>query len=294
MDSTSSEPDVQVTGEIVPVSGITEFNLFSRKGVGMIDLKTGKPQLRVRDTRSFDSPAINKQVLESKGGRTLKFTLPFLINGNVGMPLPLGLTVIIGGTAAGKSSLVRKLPSAKRYLVVEPPDNQDELDNLPMFNDIDEALLFGAFEAFNSSTLIVLDSLRAAAFETEGPAGDKGIIMPFFTSLTRVSNSLAMHGISMIATVNPLQSDPLYVKAFTEKVSSAVPAFIIVESVNQGIFTGTVADRTQRQPLPFTFDPSMNRNFDVVSETGFVVPAHVENFSLFSEIQLNSINKEQI
>jgi hypothetical protein len=119
--------------------------------------------------------------------------------------------------------------------------------------------------------------------------------MPFFTALTRVSNSLALHGISMVATVNPLQSDPQYVRSFIDKISSAVPAYVVVDSVQAGVFSGVVADRTHRQPIPFTFNSnSALRGFEAVSEVDFVVPAQVENFSLFSEIQLHSINKEQI
>jgi hypothetical protein len=118
--------------------------------------------------------------------------------------------------------------------------------------------------------------------------------MPFFTALTRVSNSLAKHGITMLATVNPLQDDEAYVRSFVSKLSSAVPAFVFVEHISSsGVFSGTVADRENRNPASFTFD-TMRTEMEAPEMVSFTVPKHLNGHELFSAVQVNQLKEEQL
>lgn len=191
-----------------------------------------------------------------------QFRLPLDLKGAKGaIYLPLGLTVISGATQAGKSSFLKALRTALpliRLNVVEPHDDPDEIESTPTFSSVDSALVAAVSQAYtNPSTLMALDSLRAPLFELTGNAGSKGVVMPFFTQLTRVSNDLAMAGISLLATVNPMDEDPAYVDSFLKKLSAAMPATILINSASGKVddrqFEGTISLRPDRTPIPFSF-----------------------------------------
>jgi hypothetical protein len=152
--------------------------------------------------------------------------------------------------------MARVAPNISRVLAVEPPDDGAELNSVPIFSTADGALcgcILGSYR--NPESLYVIDSLRAPLFETSGPASKNGIIMPFFTQLTRVLNALARSGISVVATVNPMDEDPAFVKGFLAKLSASVPAVVLLEKndISQGFetFTGIAAVRPKRAPVSF-------------------------------------------
>lgn len=200
--------------------------------------------------------------------RSHQISLPFTVMGLSEPPmLPPGLTVITGSTGSGKSSFVRALQDAmagqvdvRRLLVVEPHDDGDEILSVPSYTNADSALVAAVIGEYSTSAkripcLYVLDSLRAPLFETSGSAGSKGISMPFFAQITRVSNCLAKAGISIIATINPMDDDPGYVAAFNKKLSASLPAFIQLNSggsAKRG-FTGSIEMRPDRSPHSFSF-----------------------------------------
>jgi hypothetical protein len=143
--------------------------------------------------------------------------------------------------------------------------------------------------------LVGIDSLRAPLFETTGPAGSKGVIMPFFTALTRVSNSLARNGLTLVATVNPMDDDPGYVEAFLSKISSAVPAFINVapqSDAQRGVFTGNIATRSNRAGKTFQFDSTVNHQVEA-EEIEFVVPAAEHQLARFTNLQLKTLQESK-
>lgn len=195
--------------------------------------------------------------------RKVQFTLPIKVRGLDGYPsLPPGLTIVSGPTAVGKSTFVRALTQVmplRRLLAVEPHDTGVELETLPTFSSIDSALVYAIGAAYSApDDLYAIDSLRATLFETMGAAGSKGMSMQFFTQITRVSNALAMAGISLMATVNPMDEDPEYVKQFMSKLSASVPATILLESVERlgnggASFTGSVQMRPNRTKMGFTY-----------------------------------------
>jgi len=136
----------------------------------------------------------------------LQFTLPVTVPALPRQPrLPLGLTIISGNTAVGKSTFLRALAmrmDLNRIICVEPHDTGEEIGEVNTFFSADAALAAAVKAAYTQPTQLTgIDSLRAPLFETTGAAGERGIIMPFFTQLTRVSNSLAQAGISVIATI---------------------------------------------------------------------------------------------
>jgi hypothetical protein len=286
----SAELEAAASSREVAAKDETEFALFEeRRNIGILNVKTGKVRTRRRDGL-IDQPRVN-----NPRKRAFKHSLPFKVPGDDKVDLLPGLTVISGATAVGKSSILRDLaPQVKRILAVEAPDTIGELegkDALPMYDSVDAAIMAGAYVALRSKTLIAIDSFRGPLFEINGAAGAKGVIMPFFTALTRVSNSLAKHGITMLATVNPMDDDPEYVRSFLSKVSSAVPCFIDLQAVDwrTATYSGTIQNRENRNPIPFTF--GRGAVFEEATEVRFTPPAPEQILSNLAGVQLNKLEE---
>jgi hypothetical protein len=214
--------------------------------------------------------------------------MPFELANGREFRLPPGLTVITGGTAEGKSSLLRAM-GVPRLLAVEPADNLEEL-KLPLYDEFDHAMLVAALRTLKTKELMAVDSLRGPLFEISGAAGPKGISMPFFTQITRVSNSLAKHGIAMLVPVNPLIPDPEYVEAFISMLSSAVPGLITLKGsrAKEGIFKGTVSDRSERAGVQFIYD--VQKQQKVTSESVmFDIPRSPDPDDGLSGMQINQL-----
>jgi energy-coupling factor transporter ATP-binding protein EcfA2 len=235
--------------------------------------------------------------------RRNQFSLPIIVDGMKEFPaLPPGLIVVSGDTGAGKSTfikaLARQMPLA-RLLAVEPHDTGEELAILPTFSSVDGALVAAVNASYNDpSTLFSIDSLRAPLFETEGAAGARGVIMPFFTQLTRVSNSLALAGISIVATVNPMNDDKDYVVEFMKKLSAAVPATILLNGMTRSSgldrFTGTLSMRPNRAPMPFSFESGVRSvidHGDLINEIEFDPISAADFLNGHSNLLINALNK---
>lgn len=194
-----------------------------------------------------------------------QFSIP-LQTGQKALRFPLGLIGISGATAAGKSSFVEALSQRRkgfvnRIVAVEPFDTVSDIGRLRAHSSADSALAEAIWLARqNPRQLQVIDSLRAPLFETSGPAGKGGVILPFFTQLTRVSNALAQAGLTVAFTVNPMNEDAEFTASFLSKLSASLPSTILISSVQRTgdavtRVTGTVSRRPNRIAMPFTFDP---------------------------------------
>lgn len=211
--------------------------------------------------------------------RGYQFALPLKIGQGTKSFLPPGLLLISGGTEVGKSSFVRalsKVAPIERLLAVEPHDTPEELVSIRYFCDPDLALAHAVKQNIlaTTPTLYCIDSLRAPLFETTGAASGKGIIMPFFTQLTRCSSQLALAGITVMTTVNPMEEDSTFVQSFLKKLSAASPSIIVLESyVKTGsneTFTGFISMRPHRARRSFTFSTAAAHDVeDMVSEISF-------------------------
>lgn len=193
-----------------------------------------------------------------------RFSIGLSVAGKV-ESIPLGLSVMSGGTGAGKSDLTRALvarnPSFERVISAEAYDSEDEIDTVPAFDNATGALAYAVAEQIKDKRkLVIIDSLRAPVFETNGPAGEKGVIMPFLTQITRVSNALARQGRTVVAIVNPMNDNPEYVERFLGYLSSALPCYIYLKGRSGGdlsrVYEGSVTVRAagkpyHRQPRPF-------------------------------------------
>jgi len=262
-----------------------EFSLFSTpRQFGVINKDPGDPNRAVFSFTTAQNDSVEPRVLRrlttdtgSKLGlvQACEFSLPLL----PGLKLPLGITVITGPTSVGKSDFMRSLgeflpPGAsERVIAVEPPDTPYELQNLQIFNSADAALLYCAarellsLETRSVCPLMMLDSLREPLLEINGPASERGMIMPFFTAITRVSNSLALNGLTVLASVNPLQEDDQYFQMFTRRLAASVPCYIKLSSaqeINASVvkFSGTIAMRPDRKERSFAIELPNTRDPD--------------------------------
>lgn len=83
--------------------------------------------------------------------------------------------------------------------------------------------------------------------------------MPFFTQLTRVSNQLARAGLTVIATVNPMNEESDFVASFLSKLSSSVPCTILLEeATREGRYAGSFSSRPFREPRRFLLDTKLS------------------------------------
>jgi energy-coupling factor transporter ATP-binding protein EcfA2 len=264
-----------------PTSNKPQFNLFEdNRNYGVVDLKTGK--ISTEMIEPFVKPRLSPSSLSR-----YEHSLPFKVGNLKSFRLPMGLTIISGATGVGKSTLLRSLPDVVRLLAVEPADDIDELQTIEMFDSVDHALMTAVVIASTTNRLVAIDSLRAPLFETNGPAGAKGVIMPFFTKLTRVSNSLAQNGLTVLATVNPMDDDPVYTEAFLSKISSAVPAFIRL-SPGERVFNGTISTRSNRGGVSFLYDPTSVESA-VSEEVEFTLPNNSAPLTRYTNLQLRTL-----
>lgn len=244
--------------------GNLEIALFSdERSYGGLDT-SNETYVRRREN-VFDQPTVANVDGIIRGYQP---TMPFDVGGSP-FVLPPGITVITGRTEVGKSSLLREISRVAAIdlaLAVEPHDDPADIADTAYFDSADAAIMYlvrrqrAHILEGKPAPIATLDSLRQAVFETEGAAGEKGMVMKFFTILTRVSTSLARNGISLLVTVNPLQTDPDALKAFVDRLKSSVPATIeLTSSSREGgtvTFKGNVSARPERQARAFDFSAS--------------------------------------
>lgn len=193
-----------------------------------------------------------------------EFSLGLQVDGK-GAALPLGLTVLTGETGVGKSELVDAVIGGskgkfEKINLIEPFDNIDEVTSISTYTHPAGALAHALrAQVVDPRSLTIIDSFRAPLFTTKGAAANKGIIAAFFVLLTNISNSLAVQGRTVVATINPMDDDTEYVTLFNKKMAAAIPSTIIVQAAtDRSVYTGTIAVRnssspTHRKMRDFTF-----------------------------------------
>lgn len=233
--------------------------------------------------------------------------------GDVTLNLQPGLTVITGTTGAGKTSLINmigdswSLAGGDAYVIKvdEPVEGSVDDHRVTQKTMIEQSEFYtshvlsaGSVEgqfaqllcasideattaavcgmAFSDNTLVMIDSLRGLLFETSGPAGSKGIVMPFFTKLTRMNNYLAAAGVCLIVTVNPMDDDVDFVRAFNLKLSASVACYIDISGSTSGSMTLKVSERPDRKPTVYHVNRDHSNNAQPVVVQSPVFNSDVE------------------
>lgn len=296
-----SQQNAKTSGELDSNDVLFEIPSISSSSVFLQFSASGRVGVRRRSS-VLDEPKTRSI------GSVFQQPIPLTVNGKSDIYCPLGLIVLSGQTAVGKSDFVRRLENRQavfRVLAVEPPSPY-ELATTPMFNTADAGLAALIVEHLRVESeidsgpirppLLVLDSVRESLFEIQGSAGEKGIINAFFTTLTRVSNSLAANGLTVLATVNPMNRNPEYLAEFLSKLSSALPGFIMLEqrtdtgrsSSSEVRFTGYLEFRPERKPLRFEFSTSQSTRIEA-QEVSFIVAAKSDSRT-FAADEVNVLN----
>lgn len=219
-------------------------------------------------------------------------TLPITVGGVTGVKLPLGVFVITGATAAGKSSFLRMFDNIHRVISVEVPDSLEELEDTPIFDTTTAALAECIVNAAEQGSLTALDSLRSTLFETQGAAGTKGVIMQFFTHLTRVSNALAQNGFTVLMTVNPMNEKADYVAEFLSNLASSVPGYITLDSVVGDTATGRIFTRDKRGGVDFTVNGNSSIESEEVVFVGSALSMQPDANSALSDVQVATLSRQ--
>lgn len=224
--------------------------------------------------------------------------------------LPLGITALVGGTGAGKSTLIKHLGTLipiERYLVVEPHDSSAETEVLYPYSEADDAMavavrasLVARKSEAQSAKLAVLDSIRAPVYEISGSAGSKGVIKAFFTRLTRVSSALAANGITILVTINPMEdNDTAFNDGFMKLLRASVPATIELKTQDTEGWRGTITVRdsdlpTNRKDLPFNVlvKPKAVQQEGAATSVYQLQAPSSPDLPLFSNVDLDKLTEE--
>jgi energy-coupling factor transporter ATP-binding protein EcfA2 len=153
-----------------------------------------------------------------------------------------GVTVIMGGTATGKSTLAEILYIAANHNNIpasfirygEP--EADSLLSTPMLISCLADALVGPEE------LIIWDSIRRIAFNSKGAAGKGGISMGLFNDLTSLSVVAQQLNKALVIILNPLISDAEYEKAYEAALNGSVRSTIVCPS--PGVFHYSTRDES--------------------------------------------------
>lgn len=282
---------------VVPTKGYQspDFATFDDARIYLTFDKKGVPSIRKRDS-ILDEP---RRAGAANAITALQHALPITVGNLKEWVAPFGIILVSGGSGVGKSEFMRalgRLIDVNRVIAVEPADSQEELENVPIRFSADAALAYLISARINGSkALPVLDSLREPLFEIEGTAADKGIINAFFTRVTRVSNTLALNGMTVFATINPLSQDDAFMKAFMPRLISSTPAYILLDERSEtstGItFKGRMAQRPERKERQFSLFVPKNAEIKPHAEEVEFVIADEPTFQEGSVTERRLINE---
>lgn len=142
-----------------------------------------------------------------------------------------GVFSIIGGTGAGKSKWLSKV--LKPDIVVrvgEPTEDYDIMNGVVVTPSLGVGFTAALLVASVGMT-VAIDSIRIAAYEIGGAAGDKGIKASLYTFITSISNIAAWLDVTVPVVINPMMATEAIQLVYTNACSSGVGGALIENEI---------------------------------------------------------------
>lgn len=139
--------------------------------------------------------------------------------------LTVGLNLIVGGTASGKTELVKAINRSllktddvlTTHVIYTEPDEHAIVDESALADSIAAAVLS------TDPNVILIDSWREYAYSaTSGATGRGGLDMALFARLTHLDVVALKTATIMVAVMNPLTSDEEALKAYVSAAEGSV------------------------------------------------------------------------
>lgn len=140
-----------------------------------------------------------------------------------------GITVVIGESRSGKTTLIRGLGVDMAIRIAEPMELDDFNDHTFGVNHYLAAfglVLAGAV----SGRHVSLDSLRGMMYNLEGNTLEGGVSAGLFELLTTLNNLVAATGANVVMAVNPMTGDETKLATLLKRVEASVAGIIHVSN----------------------------------------------------------------
>lgn len=142
-----------------------------------------------------------------------------------------GVFSIIGGTGAGKSKWLNKVLRPDIIVRVgEPTEDYDVMPGVVVAPSLGLGFTAALLVAAIGMT-VAIDSIRIAAYEIGGAAGDKGIKSSLYTFITSISNIAAWLDVTIPVVINPMMASEAIQLVYTNACSSGVGGALIESEV---------------------------------------------------------------
>jgi hypothetical protein len=172
-----------------------------------------------------------------------------LLTGGKQLPIPLGLTVLVGGKGSGKTTLCEysALYLTERgandigYYGFGEPVLATPFGDPTEFGSARFALRLAEFLASTAENILFLDGLRPFIYTGKGATGKQGVAMGIFNFLTELGYLVEARGKRLIVSINPLTTNQEILDVYEEAAGGSAQTTLISRG-EPGTFSFTTRD----------------------------------------------------